>query len=159
MSTCADKGSKECVSDWLLAGLTPEQKTRTPDICLFIEGTYPYISGGVSSWVHDLINYFDKYSFSIIHLAANSSEILDFKYQLPPNVINYDEIYLYDFPRMSYRTTKASEAVENYLNQIYLYVSKYEEFEQERLAQVIDELGAFENFKVKPEDLFVDKAA
>lgn len=27
----------------------------TADVCLILEGTYPFVAGGVSSWVHDLI--------------------------------------------------------------------------------------------------------
>ena len=26
-----------------------------PDVCLILEGTYPFVRGGVSSWVHNLI--------------------------------------------------------------------------------------------------------
>ena len=29
--------------------------TGTVDVCLIVEGAYPYVSGGVSSWVHGLI--------------------------------------------------------------------------------------------------------
>ena len=25
------------------------------DVCLLVEGTYPFVAGGVSSWVHDII--------------------------------------------------------------------------------------------------------
>ncbi|HCO91849.1 MAG TPA: hypothetical protein DIT40_12840, partial [Alphaproteobacteria bacterium] len=25
------------------------------DVCLLLEGTYPYVTGGVSNWVHDVI--------------------------------------------------------------------------------------------------------
>ena len=28
--------------------------TDSADVCLVLEGTYPYVSGGVSAWVHDL---------------------------------------------------------------------------------------------------------
>ena len=27
----------------------------TADVCLVVEGTYPYVAGGVSSWLHALI--------------------------------------------------------------------------------------------------------
>jgi hypothetical protein len=29
--------------------------TEAVDVCLIVEGAYPYVSGGVSSWVHGLI--------------------------------------------------------------------------------------------------------
>ena len=30
------------------------------DVGLLLEGTYPYVSGGVSSWVHQIINGFPR---------------------------------------------------------------------------------------------------
>ena len=29
--------------------------TAQVDVCIIVEGSYPYVAGGVSSWVHDLI--------------------------------------------------------------------------------------------------------
>ena len=31
------------------------KKNEIADVCLILEGTYPFVLGGVSSWVHDLI--------------------------------------------------------------------------------------------------------
>jgi hypothetical protein len=28
---------------------------READVCIILEGAYPFIAGGVSSWTHDLI--------------------------------------------------------------------------------------------------------
>ena len=28
-------------------------RASAADVCLVLEGTYPYVSGGVSSWVHE----------------------------------------------------------------------------------------------------------
>ena len=30
-------------------------KIEPADVCLFLEGTYPYATGGVSTWTHELI--------------------------------------------------------------------------------------------------------
>ena len=40
-------------------------KPVTTDICLVLEGTYPYVSGGVSTWVHQVINMFPDWTFSL----------------------------------------------------------------------------------------------
>jgi hypothetical protein len=43
------------------------QGTRA-DIGLLLEGTFPYVSGGVSSWVNQIIRGFPEYTFaSVLH--------------------------------------------------------------------------------------------
>ena len=39
------------------------------DVGLLLEGTYPYVAGGVSSWVHQIINGFPDLTFAICFLA------------------------------------------------------------------------------------------
>ena len=39
------------------------------DVCLVLEGTYPYVSGGVSSWVHDLLGALGSRTFSLLHIG------------------------------------------------------------------------------------------
>ena len=37
-------------------GMHDDPENAAPaDVCLLVEGTYPFVSGGVSSWVHDII--------------------------------------------------------------------------------------------------------
>ena len=38
------------------------------DILLLLEGTYPYVRGGVSSWVHQIIEGLPHYNLSLIHI-------------------------------------------------------------------------------------------
>ncbi len=40
------------------------------DVCLLLEGTYPYVSGGVSGCVHQLIKKLPNTSFAIVYLGA-----------------------------------------------------------------------------------------
>jgi glycosyltransferase involved in cell wall biosynthesis len=42
------------------------------DICLILEGTYPYLNGGVSRWTHTLLKLLNEFSFSIVHLYDGS---------------------------------------------------------------------------------------
>ncbi|MCB1734603.1 MAG: GT4 family glycosyltransferase PelF [Gammaproteobacteria bacterium] len=55
------------------------------DVCLILEGSYPYVAGGVSSWTHDLIRAQPDLSFHLLTLVAPNST-LDLRYELPPNV-------------------------------------------------------------------------
>ena len=64
------------------------------DVCLLLEGTYPYVAGGVSSWVHDLIRSLDDVTFSIIYLGAHRPGTKKMHYKLPHNVHDFQEYYL-----------------------------------------------------------------
>lgn len=55
------------------------------DVCLVLEGAYPFIAGGVSSWTHDLIRAHGDLRFHIVALAADA-EPQALRYELPPNV-------------------------------------------------------------------------
>ena len=65
-------------------------------ICIVAEGCYPYMVGGVSSWVHSMIRQFPDYKFIILAIVANRSFRGKFKYELPENVIEVYELYLDD---------------------------------------------------------------
>ena len=66
------------------------------DVCLMLEGTYPYVSGGVSACAHQLITMLAKTEFSLVYLGTTSSEFLKPKYKLPPNVSSLQEVFLFD---------------------------------------------------------------
>ena len=63
------------------------------DVCLILEGTYPYVSGGVSAWVHDLLKAQSGLKFSILSLMAEKQD-RKLVYEMPPNVVEFRTIYL-----------------------------------------------------------------
>lgn len=67
-----------------------------PDVCLLLEGTYPYVSGGVSTWVHQIITALPDLRFSLYFIGSEKAQNLDYKYKLPSNVISVEEVYLHD---------------------------------------------------------------
>jgi len=67
------------------------------DICLLLEGTYPYVAGGVSTWVYDLIRNLKDVTFSIIYLGAHRPGTKKMHYPIPDNVLNFQEYYLFDY--------------------------------------------------------------
>lgn len=72
-------------------------RTQPPaDICLVLEGTYPYVSGGVSTWVHQIINMFPDWTFALFYLGAQKDPKAQAKYTLPRNVVSLEEVYLFD---------------------------------------------------------------
>jgi glycosyltransferase involved in cell wall biosynthesis len=63
-------------------------------ICIIAEGSYPYITGGVSSWIHSLINQMPEHEFVIYAIGAQSKQKGKFKYQLPANLVEIKEVFL-----------------------------------------------------------------
>lgn len=64
------------------------------DVCLVLEGTYPYVTGGVSSWVHDLITSLEDITFDIVAILPAKSYAREYKYKIPPNVSSIGNLYL-----------------------------------------------------------------
>lgn len=69
---------------------------HSSDITLLLEGTYPFVRGGVSGWVHQLIEGLPEVNFSLVHLGAERSTHDEIRYKLPPNVRALDCHYLMD---------------------------------------------------------------
>ncbi|MPM23981.1 Glycosyltransferase Gtf1 [bioreactor metagenome] len=65
-------------------------------ICLIAEGCYPYIVGGVSSWVQQLIRNFPEHEYVLYTIMPDSSKKGKFLYNLPANVSGTKEIFLND---------------------------------------------------------------
>ena len=61
-------------------------------VCLVIEGSYPYITGGVSSWIHELIGGLPEVEFVLFTLSPSADQEL--RYALPPNVVGQVDIPL-----------------------------------------------------------------
>lgn len=66
------------------------------DILLFAEGTYPFVKGGVSSWIFDIIRNMPEYNFGIIFLGAYKGLYEHYLYPLPKNVIHLQIVYLFE---------------------------------------------------------------
>ena len=78
----------------------PTADTGAPpvaDVCMVIEGAYPYVSGGVSSWVHDLISAQSDLSFHLAVLKADDRP-RPLRFTLPANVVGMTEIALQQMP-------------------------------------------------------------
>jgi polysaccharide biosynthesis protein PelF len=63
-------------------------------ICIIAEGSYPYINGGVSSWIHNLISNMPEHEFIIYSIGAQGSSKGKYKYKFPTNVSFISEIFL-----------------------------------------------------------------
>ncbi|HAN21781.1 MAG TPA: glycosyl transferase [Clostridiales bacterium] len=82
-------------------------------ICMVLEGCYPYVRGGVSSWMHGLIGAMPQHEF-VLWIIAESPEMKGkFKYEMHPNVKEVHEVFLMDAlklrPKRSRRNYKFTE--------------------------------------------------
>ena len=53
-------------------------------ICLILEGSYPFINGGVSTWMHQYITEMPEHEFVLWVIGAKASDRDHFVYNLPP---------------------------------------------------------------------------
>ena len=67
------------------------------DVCMVVEGTYPYVKGGVSSWIHNLISALPSKTFRILFLGPSPNFEYELRYELPANVTGIDKLYAQDF--------------------------------------------------------------
>ena len=67
------------------------------DVCLILEGTYPYVTGGVSSWVHNLIRALPQVRFSLLTVLPSHETYRDYKYEVPENVVAVSETYIHEY--------------------------------------------------------------
>jgi glycosyltransferase involved in cell wall biosynthesis len=56
------------------------------DVAIVMESTYPYLKGGVSAVVHDIVTHNPDLSYGIIHIAWDSSAPHEDLYGMPTNV-------------------------------------------------------------------------
>jgi polysaccharide biosynthesis protein PelF len=71
--------------------------SRTADICLILEGTYPYVSGGVSAWTHNLIKQHSDFTFHLLTILPPDA-LAEEKYEIPSNVVGITQVRLQELP-------------------------------------------------------------
>lgn len=77
-------------------------------VCMILEGSYPYVYGGVSSWTHQYIQAMPNVEFILWCVGAKASDKGRYKYQLPENVIEVHEVFLDDALRVKMKKKKVA---------------------------------------------------
>jgi polysaccharide biosynthesis protein PelF len=97
-----------------MAGRVQAFQSATPaaaaDVCIVVEGCYPYVPGGVSAWIDWLIKSQPQLSFSVVTLWPRQQTIAP-RYSPPPNLKSIHHLYLQSFgarPSASVRTSDAA---------------------------------------------------
>jgi polysaccharide biosynthesis protein PelF len=71
-------------------------QARPADVCIIVEGCYPFVPGGVSGWIDWLIRTQPATSFSIVSLWPTPSAHAP-RYAMPPNAVAFHPLYLQAF--------------------------------------------------------------
>jgi polysaccharide biosynthesis protein PelF len=69
------------------------------DVCLLVEGTYPFVAGGVSSWVHDIIRGHPELKFAVLNVGSHPAAYGEPRYQLPDNVVGLHRVFCQETAR------------------------------------------------------------
>jgi glycosyltransferase involved in cell wall biosynthesis len=64
------------------------------DVCLLLEGTFPYVLGGVSSWVNDLIRAQRHLKFALVSLTPDDKPAKQ-HFEIPDNVVYWSRTPLH----------------------------------------------------------------
>lgn len=95
------------------------------DICLVLEGTYPYVAGGVSTWVAQILEGMPDLKFGILYLGPSRHTPRNLKYTLPTNVVGINEVFVHDFPKVmpkhrvkSYLSNSDWQEIEDFQNKL-----------------------------------------
>lgn len=65
-------------------------------VCLICEGSYPYVPGGVSTWVQTLCSQFQDVEFVVWAIVTTREEMPEYRYRIPKNVVEVRTLYLGD---------------------------------------------------------------
>ena len=65
-------------------------------VCFVAEGCYPYVVGGVSSWIHSMIRSNPDVEFLVQSVLPSRAMRGKFAYELPDNLSEVHEVYLDD---------------------------------------------------------------
>lgn len=71
-------------------------KAQEVDVLLLLEGTFPFVSGGVSSWVYQIMNGFPEVRFGALFIGSRPDDYGAMRYQLPPNLVHLEVLYLFE---------------------------------------------------------------
>lgn len=72
------------------------RQAKSADVALLLEGTFPYVSGGVASWVNQMIRAFPEITFAVVFIGSRRQDYGKPRYELPDNVVHFEEHYIHE---------------------------------------------------------------
>ena len=117
------------------------RKAEKVDILLTCEGTFPYVKGGVSSWIYQLIKGLPEFSFGIIFLGGQASQYEKPLYELPKNLIHLETRFLFDdlLPDKEIKALEGHKNLEERMRKLHYFFRSH----QDTLAPELKELSFY----------------
>lgn len=139
------------ISDETLAPLSlPEV-----DVAIFAEGTYPYLKGGVSSVVHQIIEEHPHKSFGIVHIAWSKDSKLNRAYPKLPQVKWVHVIYLSQLGNQKNNNTPWRQLLQEDARDSLEFAMKKELFAKKLIKAISDILrGEYKHVPALYRDFF-----
>ena len=72
------------------------RKADSVDVMFLAEGTYPYIRGGVSSWIAQILKGMPDIRFGICFIGSQESDYSGIQYELPDNLVHLEVHYMFE---------------------------------------------------------------
>lgn len=119
-------------------------KAEHADIGLLLEGTFPFVSGGVSSWVNQIIKGFPQYTFACCFIGSQPSDYGEMKYELPDNVVHLEIHYLHDqLSNAEKKPVKASKAAYQDVDRFHQMIKDSADLQERKalFSKLVQELG------------------
>lgn len=124
------------------------------DVCLVLEGTYPYVTGGVSSWVHNLICALPRVRFSLLTILPSRDTYRDYRYEVPDNVVSVSECYIHDYELSDEAHRGSQRGLFDLLEGFYRALPAHD---YDRLPEIFDRVLDRETRIISPRQLFLHK--
>ncbi|MCX6629414.1 MAG: GT4 family glycosyltransferase PelF [Candidatus Solibacter sp.] len=86
-------------------------QTPQADVCIVLEGTYPYVSGGVSNWANALLHAQRDLTFHLVCLMAGNTDLTP-RYKIPSNVTGITHVEVGSLPEGAARLRGARQLFE-----------------------------------------------
>ncbi len=116
------------------------------DILIVAEGTYPYIRGGVSSWIDQIINGMPEYRFGVLFLGSKKEDYKEMIYEFPQNIDFYEEYFLFDSMDVDEpRPRKIKKSNMQKIKTFHKYIKEKDSFD---FAKILDKSLFFDKVTV-----------
>ena len=116
--------------------------TQCADVCLIVEGAYPYVTGGVSSWIQSLITNLPDVTFAILYIGARPDPQRKALYKLPKNVIELREVFINDIEGVSKRKrTRQASSQWREFSQLHEVIAGGKLYDTQHLLSVLRRPG------------------
>lgn len=109
------------------------------DVCLILEGTYPFVTGGVSNWAHELIEEQSHLTFHLVAIVPHDAE-LELKYRLPSNVLSLVTVRLAELPEGGTTTPVFAGRLHNALKEPMAKITSEDAFQLDDLKRMVNAL-------------------